>query len=210
MSSKFILASITTISLGAIFGFSMMKMLQSSPTTENYTLRTIASSPIMKLGAEQVSKNYFDVRITNESVAAYDKEISIVKATITTLRDIPEGLQYRWQLHQDMISTDSLTGTLPEMKVGTTQEFTLTVTGFSKEHNSHINFVILGQLAGQNIRRSVITSSRPEDSLGYLVEQNALKEAQEEASGTKKINKLNNGKKPKTLKEKFNLNNVVR
>lgn len=208
MSSKFFLASVATIALGGVFGFSMMKTFQPS-SADDYNLRTIASSPITKLGVEQVSRNYFDVRINNESVATNDKEVSIVKATVTARMDIPAGLQYKWQLRQDMISSDNLVGSLPTLKAGTSQDFIIHVTGFSKEMNSHINFVVLGQLGEQNVRRSVITSSRPEDSLGYLVEQNALKEA-EEAQNSKKLNKLNNGKKTKTLKEKFDLNNVVR
>lgn len=208
MSGKFFLASVTTIALGAVFGFSVMKMFQPS-SSEDYNLRTIASSPLTKLGVEQVSRGYFDVRIVNDSVAARDTEVSIVKATVTARMDIPAGLQYKWQLRQDMTSPDSLTGPLPTIKAGASQEFIIHVTGFSKEINSHINFVVLGQMNGQNIRRSVITSSRPEDSLGYLVEQNALKEA-EDARNPKKINKLNDGQKTKTLKEKFDLGNVVR
>ena len=201
MPSKFIVKSFLISAVGIGIGYTSMNFAQNYDRSENFE-RTIASSPILKLGADQISRDYYDIKIINEVVAEKKSETSIIKVTITAKKDLPVGLQYKWQLHKDMTSSDILIGALDALPAGTKKEFSLRVVGFSKEFNSHVNFLVFGQIGDHNLRRSVITSSRPEDSFEYIVEQAALAEQK-----TGKIQKLSNGK---SVRKKFDLDKVVK
>ncbi len=205
MPSKFIVKSFLISAAGLCVGYSTvnfgMSLIQSHNHAENFE-RTIASSPILKLGADQISRDYYDIQIKNEFVAEKKSETSIIKVTLIAKKDLPAGLQYKWQLHKDMTSTDILTGQIDTLTAGTKQEFSLRVVGFSKEFNSHVNFLVFGQIGDHNLRRSVITSSRPEDSFEYIVEKAALNEQK-----TGKVQKLSNGK---SVRKKFDLDKVVK
>lgn len=204
MSSKFIIKSFIISTVGLFVGYAGMNAfvaLNSENKSEAFE-RTIASSPITKIGIDQISRDYFDIKISNQSVAEKNDETSVVQVTVTALKNLPAGLQYKWNLHKDMTSTDALTGQLDEMATGSKKEFSLRVVGFSKQINSHVNFSITGQIGEHILRRSVITSSRPEDSFEYVVEQAARNEQK-----TGKIQKLSNGK---SVRKKFDLNKVIK
>lgn len=204
MPSKFIVKSFFVSIVGLFLGYASMNILvaMNTSTKSEQFERTIASSPITKIGIDQIARDYFDIKITNQSVAVKNDEASVIQVIVTALKPLPVGLQYKWQLHKDMSSTDPLTGQLEDMAAGAKKEFTLRVTGFSKQINSHINFVIFGQIGEHNLRRSVITSSRPEDSFEYVVEQAALNEKK-----TGQIQKLSNGK---SVKKKFDPSKVIK
>lgn len=204
MSSKFIIKSLVISTAGLFVGYAGMNGLVAL-NTENKSEafeRMIASSPITKIGIDQISRDYFDIKISNQSLAEKSDEVSVIQVTVTALKSLPAGLQYKWNLHKDMTSTDALTGQLDEMAVGSKKDFSLRVVGFSKQINSHVNFSITGQIGEHILRRSVITSSRPEDSFEYVVEQAALNEQK-----TGKIQKLSNGK---SVRKKFDLNKVIK
>lgn len=204
MSSKFIVKSFLISTVGLFVGYAGMNALvaiNSENKSEAFE-RTIASSPITKIGIDQISRDYFDIKISNQSVSEKNDETSVIQVTVTALKNLPAGLQYKWNLHKDMTSTDALTGQLEEMSAGSKKEFSLRVVGFSKQMNSHVNFSINGQIGGHILHRSVITSSRPEDSFEYVVEQAALHEQK-----TGKIQKLSNGK---SVRKKFDLNKVIK
>ena len=201
MSSKFIITSLIATTAGLFVGYSAMSWHQEE-TSPEYFKRTIAAAPILKLGADQISRDYYDIKIINENIALKNNDSSILKVIVTAKKDLPAGLQYKWQLHKDMTSADILTGQLEALSIGQKKEFSLRVIGFSKEFNSHINFIVSGQIANHNLRRSVITSSRPEDSFEYVVEQAALAEKK-----TGKVLKLSNGK---STKNKFDPAKVIK
>ena len=201
MSSKFIVKSFITLSLGLIFGYTSVYLFNQSQTSENLD-RNVASLPILKMGADQISRDYYDIKIKNDFVAEKNSETSIIKVTITAKKDLPIGLQYKWQLHKDMSSADVLDGQLEALTKGQSKEFSIRVVGFSKQSNSHINFIVSGQIGQHNLRRAVIASSRPEDSFEYVVEQAAREEQK-----TGKIQKLSNGK---SVRKKFDLDKVIK
>ena len=101
-----------------------------------------------------------------------------------------------------MSSADVLDGQLEALTKGQSKEFSIRVVGFSKQSNSHINFIVSGQIGQHNLRRAVIASSRPEDSFEYVVEQAAREEQK-----TGKIQKLSNGK---SVRKKFDLDKVIK
>lgn len=201
MSSKFIVKSFFTLSLGLVCGYSSVYLFNQSQASENLE-RNIASSPILKTGADQISRDYYDIKIKNDFVAEKNSETSILKVIISAKKDLPQGFQYKWQLHKEMTSTDALEGQLEALTKGQTKEFSIRVVGFSKQNNSHINFIVSGQIGEHNLRRAVIASSRPEDSFEYVVEQAAREEQK-----TGKIQKLSNGK---SVRKKFDLDKVVK
>lgn len=202
MSSNFTLNSILTITAGIFVGYAGISALQKNANMDLNFDRSIASAPMTKMGVDQVSHEYIDLKLTTDFIAKNNSDVSVVKITITAQKDLPAGLRYKWQLHKNMTSSDQLIGPLEAMPAGTKKEFSIRVVGFSKEHNSHINFLISGQIAEHKIRRSAIISSRREDSLEYVVEQAALNEKE-----TGKIQKLNNGK---AVRKKFDLSNVIK
>lgn len=204
MSSKFIIKSLVISTVGLFVGYTGMNVLVAlnSENKSDAFERKIASSPITKIGIDQISRDYFDIKIANQSVAAQNDEVSVIQVTVTALKNLPAGLQYNWNLHKDMTTTDSLTGPLDEMVVGAKKELNLHVVGFSKQINSHVNFSISGQIGEHPLQRTVIISSRPEDSFEYVVEQAALNEQK-----TGKIQKLSNGK---SVRKKFDLNKVIK
>ncbi len=201
MPSPFIIKSALATTTGLFIGFFAMSFIQNNPPTENFD-RAIASSPMLKIGADQISRDYYDLKILNDIVAEKNSETSVIKVVIFAKKDLPLGLQYRWHLHKDMTSSNILSGSIGEMTAGSKKEFSLRVVGFSKEINSHINFLVFGQMGDHNLRRSAITSSRPEDSFEYVVE-NAAKNEQK----TGKVQKLSNGKE---VRKKFDLKKVIR
>jgi hypothetical protein len=201
MSSKFALKSIAVASAGLFIGYTGMTIANNTRES-NFANRSVASLPLLKIGADQISRDYFDIKIINEVIADNDSESSILKAIITAKKDLPEGMQYQWKLHKDMNSNDILDGSISALTAGKSTEISLQVVGFSKQINSHINFSVFGELDNHTLHRSVITSSRPEDSFEYIVEKAALHEKE-----TGKVQKLSNGK---PVRKKFNLNNVIR
>ena len=200
MSSSVVIKTIAITCTGLLTGYWGMKIIQSDESG-NFD-RSIASSPILKMGADHISRDYYDIQIKNDIVAEKISETSVIKVIITAKKDLPAGLQYKWQLHKDMTANDILEGPLPAMLAGSKTEYNLRVVGFSKEINSHINFLVYGQLGNHNLHRSVITSSRPEDSFEYIVEKAARLEKE-----TGKIQKLSNGK---SVRKKFDLNKVIK
>ena len=82
MSSKFIVKSFITLSLGLIFGYTSVYLFNQSQTSENLD-RNVASLPILKMGADQISRDYYDIKIKNDFVAEKNSETSIIKVTIT-------------------------------------------------------------------------------------------------------------------------------
>lgn len=204
MSIKHILTALFSITGGFVLGYQGMTYVKGG-IENNSSSRTIASSTIHKMGADQILKDYLDIQLRTESVAAKNNETSVIVVDIKALHDVPAGLQYKWQLHQDMHTTDELSAQLPALNKNETHQVKISVTGFSKEFKSHINFVVMGSIGQHNVRRSLIVSSRPEDSLEYIVQQAGQAEEQQKSNGSKnqKVKSLN-------LKKKFDPAKVIK
>lgn len=185
MPSKFFLSSTATVLCGVFIGyFGMQFIVKKSPSSESASFASLAQEKqIMKLGADQISKDYFDVRFADSTVAVKNDELSQVKVKVTALKDVPAGLNFKWVLGENMNSTDALDGTLPALQAGEEKVFEISVLGFSKESLNHVSFSVFGSLGSHNVKRDIIASSRPEDSYEYVVQQQALYQAQNVTTG---------------------------
>lgn len=198
MPSKFILSSTATVICGVFIGYFGMQFLKGGPVgNQSTSFASLAKEPqIMKLGADQISKDYFEVRFDNNSVGEKNDQLAIVKVKVTALKEVPAGLSYKWALGREMTSTAALEGTLPALQPGEEKIIEISVLGFSKESVAHISFSLTGSLGSHSVKRDVIASSRPEDSYEYVLQQQALYQEQF-------VTKGQNSKTQKSLKKGF-------
>lgn len=197
MSIPNILKSTFVIGLGAILGYSSVKMF-SQPSENN---RQLASLTFSKLGSEQFAKTLFDIKIRNESVAILSTEISTVKVFVEAHKSFSAGLVYSWNLPDNvtLIEGDA-NGSFQDFTASQTKELVIKVKGYSKEAKNYISFTVKGVLDDKKIERDILVSSRPEDSFEYVVQENEKAKAVE----SKGFNKL---AKP-VVKSPIDLNKV--
>lgn len=214
MSKQFILNSFCVTIFGAFLGYSVTHLVMEKKNSlgpEGFQeMASIQGHEnqytLTKLGSHQVYQNYFDVRIKHESISKTAEGTSVVKAVITAKKDLPAGLNYQWKLGQDVGSSAAdQQGQLSEFKQGEQQEVFITVYGFNKHSQSYLSFVINGTVDGHTISKETLSSSRPEDSFEYVVQQQHALEQQEAARNS-------NGKvSTKSVRsKKFDLQNIVK
>ncbi len=197
MPSKFILSSTVTIVCGVFIGYFGMQFVKNSTTTQSSSFASLAKDPqIMKLGADQISKDYFEVRFDNNAIADTNEKPALVKVKVIAIKEIPAGLNYKWVLGKDMTSTAALEGSFPSFQPGEEKTFEISVLGFSKESVAHISFSVSGLLGTHSVKRDIIASSRPEDSYEYALQQQALYQEQF-------VTKGQSNKTQKSLKKGF-------
>lgn len=205
MSKHIVLKTICVSLLGISFGYGITRLMHNEYEYEMAS-RNTASLPLMKLGIDQASYEYIDMKIDNVTLADKKDDTSVVQVRITALKNIPTALNYKWILGKEVLSGEVLEGVLQPLAQGESKIFEIRVQNYSKEWNSHVSLELSGDLAGHNVQRDVIVSSRPEDSFEYVVQQAALAEQQaRKANG--KVQTLSNGK---TLSEKFRKDKIVR
>lgn len=171
-----------------------------------FTARNTASVPLTKIGVDQASYNYIDMKIENVSLAATNSDTSLVQVQITALKNIPDSLNYKWILGKDVTTSEALEGVLEPLAEGQTKVYEIRVQNYSKEWQSHVSLSLSGDLSGHAVQREVIISSRPEDSFEYVVQQAAIAEKQARA-GYGKVQVLSNGK---AVSEKFSKDKIIR
>ena len=203
MSKHVVLKTICVSLLGITFGYGITRFMHSDVSMSE---RQLASIPLTKLGLDQASFDYIDLKIENLSLSEKKEDTSLVQVKITALKDIPSALDYQWILGKEVTSSEILTGTLEPMNKGESKVFELRVQNYSKEWQSHVSISLTGDLSGHRVQREVIVSSRPEDSFEYVVQQAALAEQQVRRENGK-VQKLSNGK---SVSEKFRKENVIR
>lgn len=207
--SKHILLKRTTLCIlsGLAIGYTTTAIYQYYFKSKvNRSLSSISSNEtISKLTTDQLSRNYFQVKINSDHLADSNEDISLIKATITALQDIPDSLKYVWILEKDAVTSDSLDGVIPALKAGESFEIQMRTQQFSRAIQNHISIQITGKIDQHSVDRKAIISSRPEDSFEYVVQQAAIERSQN--PGDPKIQKLSNGQK---INEKFNLDKIVR
>lgn len=205
MSKYVVLKTICVSLLGITFGYGITRVMH---TEYEVSTRNTASIPLTKLGIDQASYDYIDIKIENVSLADKKEGTSLVQVRITALRDIPSALNYQWILGKEVTTSQNLDGILEPLTQGQSKVFELRVQNYSKEWQSHVSLNLNGDLSGHQVRRDVIISSRPEDSFEYVVQQAALAEEQaKQNSLSGKLQKLNN---KKTLSEKFRKDKIIR
>ena len=170
-----------------------------------YNSRSTASIPLTKIGMDEASYDYIDIKIENVSLADKKDDTSLIQVRVTALRDIPSALNYKWILGKDVLTSENLEGVLDPMTQGQSKIYELRVQNYSKEWQSHVSLALTGNMAGHNVQREVIVSSRPEDSFEYVVQQAALAEQQEAKKGN--VQKLSNGR---AKSDRFRAGNIVR
>ncbi|WP_409478446.1 hypothetical protein [Pseudobdellovibrio sp. HCB154] len=205
MSKHVVLKTICVSLLGITFGYGITRVMH---TEYEVSTRNTASIPLTKLGVDQASYDYIDLKIENVSLADKKEGTSLVQVRITALRDIPSALNYQWVLGKEVTTSEPLDGILEPLTQGQSKVFELRVQNYSKEWQSHVSMSLTGDLSGHQVRRDVIVSSRPEDSFEYVVQQAALAEEQaKKNSPSGKLQTLNN---KKTLSEKFRKDKIIR
>ena len=203
MSKYIVLKTICVSVLGVSFGYGLTKVMH---TEYEYTNRSTASVPLVKLGMDEASFDYIDIKIDNISLAEKKDETSLVQVHITALKDIPNSLEFKWVLGKDVLTSENLEGILEPMAKGQNKIYELRVQNYSKEWQSYVSLALTGNMSGHKVKREVIVSSRPEDSFEYVVQQAALAEQQKAAQG-KKLQKLNNGR---PVSDRFRAGNIIR
>ncbi len=211
MPKQHFLKSFSIITSGFLIGYVGMNIYQNQFTHSEMNFSSLAGSEksgslpkLSKLSSESIYENYFDVRIKHIKIANNINDPSIVKAIIIAKTNIPSGLKYQWLNGVDVIIKEELThGVLPELQAGEEKEIEIAVSGFSKALQTYLSFEIQGQIGSQEIKKTILSSSRLEDSFEYLVQQNAQKE-KEEKLNSKSL------KASATKKSKFDLSNIVK
>lgn len=204
-----LLKSLTILSCGVLFGYLVTPLMISSKT-ESHQIDFSSQSPdyvLSKMNSFQVSAEYFDVRIKHEIISEEEEGVSVVKALVTARKDLPAGLHFKWNLGEHVYSNDHVSGLLPEIKANQTYEVLLSVKGFTKASKNYLSFIITGQVDSHKLTREVLSSSRPEDSFEYFVqEQHRLEQENLKQDQNGKPSIQSNT----TLKNKFNLENIIK
>lgn len=201
MSKHIVLKTICVSLMGITFGYSITNFMHNEYEIAS---RNMASVPLSKLGLDEASFDYIDIKIENISLADKKEDTSVVQVHITALKNIPSALSYKWILGKDVSTTESLEGVLEPLSQGQSKIYELRVQNYSKEYQSHLSLSLSGDLSGHAVRRDVIISSRPEDSFEYVVQQAALSNEKAPAG---EVQKLSSGK---TVHEKFRKNKIIR
>lgn len=199
--SNVVLKTICVSLLGISFGYGITRLMHNE---YEFASRNTASIPLTKLGLDQASFDYIDIKIENVSLAEKKEDTSLVQVRITALKDIPASLNYQWILGKDVVTSENLAGVLEPLTQGQSKIYELRVQNYSKEWQSHVSLSLSGDMSGHTVARDVIISSRPEDSFEYVVQQAALANAKAPPG---QVQKLSNGK---TLSEKFRKGNIIR
>lgn len=177
MSISNILKSVSIMVLGGLMGYNVVKYSSEKSVEQN---RFLASVPMAKLGSQQLARTYFDTKVHLKDIAKTESETSILKVTVTALRNIPAGLVYSWVMPKDVHVVSGFTHEqIGSLNLGESKEFEIQVNGFSKELRKYISFEVTGQINQLPLKHEVLLSSRIEDSLEYLIHQNELKKNSE-------------------------------
>lgn len=183
MSIPNFLKSALVVGVGALFGYSVVKIF----TQPNENNRQLASVTFSKLGTEQFAKTLFDVKIKNEDIALFANEVSTIKVTIEAFKAIPEGLAFNWNFPDSMTVVEGdISGNLQDFSANQTKELILKIKGYSKEVQNYVSFTVKGTLNQKLIERDILISSRPEDSFEYVVQETE----KAKATQSKLFNKL--------------------
>ncbi len=166
-------------------------------------------SPLVKVGQDQLSHDYFKIHIKNLTENESSNGYSTLEVTIVALKNLPEKLSYKWILEKDLNTNDELSGEILNLKANETKTVVLNVYGFNKNTNSYISFLITGKLNNHKVRREVLVSSRPEDSFEYLVRQNNALEKQDDKN-EKSLKTYNQNSQSTFLKQKFRKDKLIR
>lgn len=216
MSKQFFLKSTPLLFVGFVIGYGFTSILKnqiSSSSSDEISMSSIAEEnssgrTLTKLGTESIYQEFFDIRIKNVNISKAKDGTSDVVAVITARKNIPEGLSFKWIMGEGVSAvSESTTGVLGSLEKNEVKEVPLKVFGFNKSIQSYLSFDIDGEITGFKIKKSVLASSRPEDSFEYLVQNESQREIQEQknSNSTKGQVKITNSKK-----SKFDLSNVIK
>ncbi len=111
-------------------------------------------------------------------------------------QNLPAGLNFKWKLGQNVSSSAAdIEGQLPDLKKGEKTELFITVYGFNKNSKTFLSFSLSGNIDGHDLFKETLSSSRPEDSFEYVVQQKYEQEQKEDAA-----NKLNGKVSAKSIR----------
>jgi hypothetical protein len=141
-------------------------------TVRSEPAREPASIKIQKLGADQLSAEFFDVKITDSNTSTTEDAGSSYTVTISALRSVPAGLSFTWAVPSDSrLVAGDLTGTLYALQAGESQQIKIDLAGFSKQQKKFLGFQITGQIFNQPVKRDLLIASQLENTIEYKIQQ---------------------------------------
>ena len=213
MSKQSILNSICITLFGTFLGYGVTHIAMSNNQSHSLDMASLAPNEndhrITKLASQQIYQDYFDVRIKHDSISETENGQSTVKALVTAKKDLPAGLSFSWKLGENVTSNSpEISGQLAAIKRGETQEVLLPVYGFTKQSKRFLSFIVSGKVDKHDLHKESLSSSRPEDSFEYVVQQAHQLEQERAADEASK----NNGKvKTKSVRsKKFDPANIIK
>ena len=213
MSRQLIINSIFIMLFGTFFGYGVTHMAMNRDYSHSLDMASLAPTnsdhTLTKIASQQIYQDYFDVRIKHDEISKSAEGQSIVKAIITAKKDLPAGLTFKWKLGENVTShSTELTGQLGAFKRGEKQEFALPVYGFTKQSKRFLSLVVSGKVDNHELHKESLSSSRPEDSFEYVVqqayqlEQDRAKEEKQKSNGKIKTQSVRS--------KKFDLGNIIK
>lgn len=208
MSSQHFLKYLMVTLFGTFIGFYGMSWLAPQSQHKLELASTEGFLPeqrLAKIGADQFSRNYFDVKFDKIQIPESDSEPVRITAKLTALKDLPSGLSFNWNLSPGVKSQMSTSGIIPQISAKEEHSIEIEVTGFSKASRGFASLSIGGSLGSHRVGRNIITTSRPEESYEHVLHQSAL-HRNNEKQGFFIQTKLNG----KSRENKFDPKNIVR
>ncbi|MBC7754487.1 MAG: hypothetical protein H7Z71_09640 [Moraxellaceae bacterium] len=213
MPKQFVLNSICITLVGAVLGYGVTHIAMGNGPTHSLDMASIAvkdgGQRLTKLASQQIYQDYFDVRIKHDSISQTEDGLSVVKAIVTAKKDLPSGISYAWKLGEGVTSNSpEIIGQLGAISRGQSQELVLPVYGFTKHSKKFLSFMVNGNVDRHELRKESLSSSRPEDSFEYVVQQAHQLEEKRAQDDLKE----NNGKvKTKSVRsKKFDPENIIK
>ena len=213
MPKQFVLNSICITLFGAVLGYGVTHIALGNGPSQSLDMASTAvhnnGQRLTKLASQQVYQDYFDVRIKHDSISQTEDGLSLVKAIVTAKKDLPSGISYSWKLGEGVTSNSpEITGQLGAIPRGESQELVLPVYGFTKHSKKFLSFMVNGNVDRHELRKESLSSSRPEDSFEYVVQQAQQLEEKRAQDDLKE----NNGKvKTKSVRsKKFDPENIIK
>lgn len=176
MSSNNFLKPLSVILFGVLVGYHGMRSITAT-TDRTVSSYSTSSHRMAKLGLAQNANSLFDVRVVADQIATDETGVSTVQVKIRSYVSINDGLQYRWNLPPEVeLIEGQFSNVMGRFNANEEKIFELKLRHFSKQLRRYINFEISGLANNLPIQKDVLISSRIEDSMEYIIQQDRLEQ----------------------------------
>lgn len=188
MSFPNILKIVFVIAVGFFSGYQLTQEFDPPAKQPN---RTMASATFSKLGQDQVADQFLELKADLSLLALKNTETSEVSVKLTALKNISDGLTYKWRIpaHVKLLEGNRA-GQIPNLKAGEVIELKIKLSDFSKESRRYISLKVHGTSNSLQLKKEMLLSSRMEDAIEYKLHQSEIKKENQINSFSKKKNKF--------------------